>query len=129
MAEILDEEDLEVVEGRPLDEDSAGDSDEAADTFKPWRESPPAATETSRWCELFGWLWSQRDARSTVDLRLRSGEVFRPAWYAPSMSDSQIGVFGVAAENGSYGVTVVRWELVERIDVRGCDQLPAERFE
>lgn len=124
LAEILDEEDLEVVEGRPLDESS-----EAADTFQPWREAPPVATDTSRWCELFGWLWSQRDARSTVDLRLRSGEVFRPAWYAPSMSDSQIGVFGVAAENSSYGITVVRWELVERIDVRGCDQLPAERFE
>lgn len=129
LAEILDEEDLEVIDGRPLDEESGGESDQPTDTFRPWQETPPVATDTSRWCELFGWLWSQRDTRSTVELRLRNGDVFRPSWYSPSMSDSQIGVFGVATENGTYGMTVLRWELVERIDVRGCSQLPTERFE
>lgn len=129
-AEILDDDPGEVG-GDSLDSAaSATDDAPHAELLSAWQAPPPpAAPNPSRWYELFGWFWSQRDARSVVDLRLKGGQVFQPAWYAASLSDSHFGVFGTQADDGAYDISLVPWDQIERVDVRGCEELPPNRFE
>lgn len=130
-AEIMEDDDLDVVMGRALESeaDPVDEESEGRENGNAWHELPPPVTDTSRWCELFGWLWTQRDMGSVVDLRLKNGQVFQPTWFAPTLSDGQVGVFGVQADDGSYGITALHWDQIERLDVRGCEQLPFDRFE
>lgn len=149
--ELVDEEG-EVIEGRPLDENAEGvgdgqtaggavdgtadetadgETDTAADTAAtpPWQAAPPESTDSSRWLELTRWLWSQRDPRNAVELRLRNGTVLQPAWFSASLSDGRVGVFARQTEDGLYDITAIGWEQVEQIEVRRCEQLPPGLFE
>lgn len=148
--ELVDEEG-EVIEGRPLEENaegvddgqaageaidgtSDGDADAAADTADaaaatPWQAAPPESMDSSRWLELTRWLWTQRDPRSAVELRLRNGATLQPNWFSASLSDGRVGVFARQAEDGLYDITAIGWEQIDQIEVRRCEQLPPGLFE
>jgi hypothetical protein len=146
--ELVDE-DGEVIEGRPLDENvesgggegQGGDANGAAEgnldaatnepeaAPAPWQAPPPESTDSSRWLELTRWLWSQRDGRSAVELRLRNGSTLQPAWFSATLSDGRIGVFARQTEEGLYDIAAIAWEQVEQVDVRGCEELPSGLFE
>lgn len=127
-AEILDD-DLDVVEGQPLESTAAAPEANVDDSPSAWNYPAPPPLEASRWSELFTWIWTQRDLRSVVDLHLKNGEVFQPTWYAPGLSDARLGVFGLQADDGTYGITILPWDTVERITVRGCEHIPFDQFE
>lgn len=140
--ELVDD-DGEVIEGRPLDgsaEDGGGEADAAADSSGtetaaeaapavPWQAAPPESSDSSRWLELCRWLWSQRDSRSLVEIKLRSGASFQPAWFSATVSDGRVGVFARQTEEGLFDITAIAWEQVDQVDVRGCEQLPPGLFE
>ncbi|MFM7073054.1 MAG: hypothetical protein ACKO38_14800 [Planctomycetota bacterium] len=147
--ELVDDEG-EVIEGRPLDggseEGSAeeggggGTVDAAADPSGaetaaeaapavPWQAAPPESTDSSRWLELARWLWSQREIRSNVEIRLRNGVSFQPAWFSATLSDGRVGVFARQTEEGLFDIAAIAWDQVDQFDVRGCEQLPPGLFE
>jgi hypothetical protein len=149
-SELVDE-DGEVIEGRPLDEGAEGGGEgpsddaegaaegaptsETAETSEPetapapWQAPAPESTDSSRWLELTRWLWSQRDSRSAVELRLRNGSTLQPAWFSATLSDGRIGVFARQTEEGLYDIAAIAWEQIEQVDVRGCEELPSGLFE
>ena len=126
-AEIIDD----FADAQPANDTAPSVADApSAEIVGAWQTDPPAAPATnSRWFQLFSWFWTQRDARSVVDLRLKGGQVFQPAWFAASLSDAQFGVFGTQSDDGTYDISIVAWDQVERVDVRGCEELPPGRFE
>lgn len=78
---------------------------------------------------LFARLWAQRGETGVVELYLRGGEILTPHWYAPQLSQHTYGTFAFQEQDGSYTVTAVHWEAVERIALRGMHELPAGVFE
>src|SRR5262249_37411463 len=78
---------------------------------------------------LFLQLWRQRTDRVAIDLYLKGGEVVTPDWFAPQLSQRTYGMFASQAEDGSFTLTVVHWNTVERVSVRGLDGLPEGMFE
>lgn len=87
-------------------------------------ESGPQAT-----ANLFARLWSQRGETGIVELYLRGGEILSPHGYAPQLSQHAYGMFAFQEQDGSHTMTAVHWEAVERIALRGMQELPEGLFE
>jgi rRNA maturation protein Nop10 len=78
---------------------------------------------------LFARLWSQRGETGVVELYLKGGEILSPHWYAPQLSQHAYGMFAFQEQDGSHTMTAVHWEAVERIALRGMQELPEGVFE
>lgn len=85
--------------------------------------------ESSDMARLLAQLWPQRGEHGTIDLHLKGGQVVTPDWFAPRLSQHSYGMFANQADDGSFSLTVVQWDAIERIDVRGLDGLPEGTFE
>jgi hypothetical protein len=75
---------------------------------------------------LFGKLWSEKPRGAAVELHLGGGETLRPEQFAPALSRAGYGVFAVREASGTHTLTVVAWDSIVRVLVRGVAELPDE---
>lgn len=73
---------------------------------------------------LFLQLWKYRAQGCAVELHLGEGRVLVPSGFAVESAGLTHGLFTVAEPNGALTVSVVDWNTIERINVRGLFHLP-----
>jgi hypothetical protein len=79
--------------------------------------------------ELVTRLWSERDHGGVIELHLRGGALLAPDWFDAHHSQSTHGLFASQAADGTVAMTIVPWEEVTRVVVRGVVGLPDGMFE
>jgi len=71
-------------------------------------------------------LWEKRAKGAKVELHLANGEILVPDRYAEKLSGRSHGVFSVEETDGTHTLTMVAWDSVARLVVRGLKDLPGE---
>ena len=79
--------------------------------------------------QLFSKLWAEKPQGAAVELHLSDGETLVPERFAKALSQQNHGVFAVKEPGGTHSLTVVAWESIVRVLVRGVKQLPEEMAE
>jgi hypothetical protein len=74
-------------------------------------------------------LWNEREHGGIVELHLTGGALLVPEWFDPKLSHESHGLFAVQAADGSVTMTIVPWDSVQRVVVRGVIGLPDGLFE
>jgi DNA-directed RNA polymerase subunit RPC12/RpoP len=97
---------------------AAGKAEES-DAMGP--DSHPLARLVSR-------LWSEREHGGIVELHLAGGAMIVPEWFERRLSQSSHGLFAVQAADGTVTMTIVPWDSVSRVVVRGVVGLPDGMF-
>lgn len=77
---------------------------------------------------IFNEFWTHHDQTLVIEVTLRSGATITPHHYSPSPAGEGYAIFAVKEPHGAFTVSVVRWDQVERITVRGMADLPPEYF-
>jgi DNA-directed RNA polymerase subunit RPC12/RpoP len=96
----------------------AARTDQRADVAQPIQPHPLAA--------LFSKLWAERPPGTAIELHLAGGETLLPERFAPALSQHSHGVFALREPAGTHTLTVVAWDSVVRIQIRGVAVLPEE---
>jgi hypothetical protein len=92
--------------------------------------SPPPPTSTVHpLAELVTRLWSERDHGGVIELHLRGGALLAPDWFDAHHSQGTHGLFASQAADGTVAMTIVPWDEVTRVVVRGVVGLPDGMFE
>jgi hypothetical protein len=93
--------------------------------------SSPSATDRAPHplAELVARLWGEREHGGVIELHLRSGALLVPEWFDEPGSQSGYGLFASQAADGTVTMTVVPWDEVTRVVVRGVVGLPDGMFE
>jgi len=86
----------------------------------------PTVEQQHPLAELVSRLWAEKPSGAAVELRLVGGETLRPDRFAPALSRHSHGVFAVRESDGTHTLTVVAWDAIARVLVRGLAQLPQE---
>lgn len=73
---------------------------------------------------LFLQLWKYRAQGCAVELHLGEGRVLVPSGFAVESAGLTHGLFTIGEPNGAVTMSVVRWDTIERINVRGLFHLP-----
>lgn len=73
---------------------------------------------------LFLQLWKYRAQGIAIELHLGEGRVLVPSGFAVESAGTTHGLFTVGEPNGAVTLTVVKWDTIERINVRGLFHLP-----
>lgn len=73
---------------------------------------------------LFLQLWKYRAQGCAIELHLGEGRVLVPNGFAVESAGTTHGLFTVGEPNGAVTISVVRWDTIERINVRGLFHLP-----
>ena len=76
--------------------------------------------------ELFSKLWAEKPKQSSVELHFADGETLVPVHFAKTLSREGYGVFTAEESAGTHTLTVVAWDSVVRILIRGVEELPKE---
>lgn len=71
-------------------------------------------------------VWRLKSQGAAIEIHLGNGNVIEPEQF--SVKDAQCAFFGAREADGSYTMTVVAWTAVERVVVRGLQQLPRDWF-
>jgi hypothetical protein len=79
------------------------------------------------WAALLTNLWKQHSPGSVVEVLLSDGEALIPDRFSPDEGGSH-AVFAVKNSNGTYTVTAVTWDSINRVLLRGLKKLPDELF-
>jgi len=74
-------------------------------------------------------LWNEREHGGIVELHLTGGALLVPEWFDAKLSHDSHGLFAVQAADGSVTMTIVAWDSVQRVVVRGVIGLPDGLFE
>jgi hypothetical protein len=74
-------------------------------------------------------LWNEREHGGIVELHLTGGALLVPEWFDAKLSHDSHGLFAVQAADGSVTMTIVPWDSVQRVVVRGVIGLPDGLFE
>ena len=88
----------------------------------------PAAATGHPLAILFESFWARRGPAVHVEFHLANGDKLRPDYYAPDLSRQFQGVFGIKQEDGTYMITAVAWDAVQRITLRGVPEFPSDVF-
>ncbi len=83
-----------------------------------------AAPPSHPLAELVAQLWATKGEQAKVELRLAGGDSLVAESFVKGLSRGSYGVFGVKADDGNWTLTVVRWDTVERVVVKGLKDLP-----
>ncbi len=78
---------------------------------------------------LFERIWEEADREALIELHLSDGELVAPQLYAHDMSRGQHGVFAVKNRDDTHLITVVAWDNITRVTVRGLRELPPHMFD
>jgi hypothetical protein len=90
---------------------------------------PSAARAVHPLAELLTRLWSERDHGGVIELHLRGGALLAPDWFDEHHSQGSHGLFASQAADGTVAMTIVPWDEVTRVVVRGVVGLPDGLFE
>lgn len=74
-------------------------------------------------------LWAEREHGGIIELHLEGGNVLLPDWFEQKLSGKSHGLFAGQAADGTVTMTVVPWDSVERVVIRGVVGLPDGMFE
>jgi len=74
--------------------------------------------------ELLDRLWSSASRGTKIELKLVGGETLVLDHFALDLSQHDHGVFAVKEADGSFTLTAVAWNAVERVQLRGLSELP-----
>jgi hypothetical protein len=74
-------------------------------------------------------LWPEREHGGIIELHLEGGNVLLPDWFDQQLSLKSHGLFAGQAADGTVTMTVVPWDSVERVVIRGVVGLPDGMFE
>jgi len=77
-------------------------------------------------CELMSKLWAQRPSGASVEVHLSNGETFVPDRFAKDLSLHQYALFAIKEPGGTHTLTLVSWDSIVRVEVRGAESLPIE---
>jgi len=77
---------------------------------------------------IFNDLWMHHDQTLVIEVQMRSGATLTPHHYSPHASREGYAIFAVKEPHGAYTLSVVAWDQVERVTVRGMSELPPEYF-
>jgi hypothetical protein len=89
----------------------------------------PAARPIHPLAELVARLWSERDHGGVIELHLRGGALLAPDWFDAHHSQGTHGLFASQAADGTVAMTIIPWDEVTRVVVRGVVGLPDGLFE
>lgn len=78
---------------------------------------------------LFEGIWDGSEPEAVVEVYLTDGKVLAPQHYAHSLSRGKHAVFGTMEPDNTQTLTVVSWELVSRVVVRGLREMPEGMFD
>ena len=78
---------------------------------------------------LFERIWEQSDPEAIIELHLDGGQVVTPVHFSHELSRGQHGVFAALSADGKHAVTIVAWNNVSRVTVRGLNELPPGMFD
>ncbi len=78
---------------------------------------------------LFEALWDGSEPEAVVEVYLTDGKVVAPQHYSHALSRGKHAIFGTLEPDGTQMVTVVPWDLVSRVIVRGLRELPEGMFD
>jgi len=76
--------------------------------------------------ELFSRLWAEKPKRASVELHFADGQTLVPVHFAKTLSREGYGVFAVEEPTATHTLTVVAWDSVVRVLIRGVEELPGE---
>jgi hypothetical protein len=74
-------------------------------------------------------LWAEREHGGVIELHLSGGAMLAPEWFDTRLSTDTRGLFASQAADGTVTMTVVPWDEVTRVVVRGVVGLPDGMFE
>ena len=74
-------------------------------------------------------LWSEREHGGIIELHLAGGAILLPDWFDRRLSQGTHGLFAAQAADATVTMTIVPWETVTRVVVRGVVGLPDGMFE
>ena len=74
-------------------------------------------------------LWSEREHGGVIELHLAGGAIILPDWFERHLSQGPHGLFASQAADGTVTMTIVPWETITRVVVRGVVGLPDGMFE
>lgn len=74
---------------------------------------------------LFGVLWHQQQPGMCIELDLGEGRVFMPSGFAPDSAQHSHGLFMGQEANGTLTMTLIAWDAIERVAVRGLREVPS----
>jgi transcription elongation factor Elf1 len=105
----------------------------------PAQSSPPASSsrqvgrnsssELHPLARLVARLWEEREHGGIIELHLSGGAILVPEWFEANLSGGIHGLFAAQAADGTVTMTVVPWDEVTRVVVRGVVGLPDGMFE
>jgi hypothetical protein len=126
--DIPAEEEAEHEIGRGRADGSEGSEISAAPAPPGATAGQPTTAESTG--ATFAQLWNLRPTGAIVEVRLRSGETIVPDQFlARASAESQHGVFTTLDANSTVSLVVVPWEAVDRVSVRGLNEIPKEFVE
>jgi hypothetical protein len=79
--------------------------------------------------ELMARLWSEREHGGVIELHLNGGVLLLPEWFDAKNSRGSHGLFAAQAADGTVTMTIVPWNEISRVVVRGVVGLPDGMFE
>jgi hypothetical protein len=74
-------------------------------------------------------LWEEREHGGIIELHLEGGNLLLPDWFERKLSTKSHGLFATQAADGTVTMTVVPWDTVQRVVIRGVVGLPDGMFE
>jgi len=93
----------------------------------------PSATDAAAGlhplAQLVNRLWAEREHGGIIELHLEGGVMIVPEWFEKSLSQHSHGLFAVLSADGTVTMTIVPWDSVARVIVRGVVGLPDGMFE
>lgn len=84
------------------------------------------AAATHPVASLLAQLWRHKAQGAVVEIHLGDGKLLQPEQM--SLKDAHHALFASREANGAQTLTAVAWSAIERIVVRGLEQLPKEWF-
>ena len=73
-------------------------------------------------------LWAERQHGGVIELHLAGGSVIMPSYFDPAWSRGTHGLFGKEELDGSYTLTAVAWDTVQKVIVRQLTAVPPDMF-
>ncbi|MDX1965505.1 MAG: hypothetical protein SFX18_20330 [Pirellulales bacterium] len=90
---------------------------------------PPTAKRANPLAELMYKLWEEREHGGIIELHLEGGAVLLPDWFERKLSVETHGLFASQAADGTVTMTIVPWDTVQKVIIRGVVGLPDGMFE
>lgn len=121
-------------EGGPSEHDAGAEIEDFVDLETDWSEIPrpiPSELDFSEpsghpLAQLFARLWKEKPADAAIALHLSGGETLVPDHFAEDLSQETHAVFAIKEPGKTYTLTVVAWDSIVRVLVRGVSELPKE---